>query len=169
MRPSRFFYFLVLIFVFNNAFSSSGIRYNPDQLTVLEKTHTCENCDLTGATISGNYSNIDVKNSDLTGSHLENSTFSYGNFSGSKLNSVQMCASIFSGSNLENAQLIQSNLIGSDFSNANLSGAVFTSACLNHANFYGSNISTEQLSMAASYCYAILPNGVESDSPCNGC
>jgi len=143
------------------SFASS---YNPNQLAQFNSTNQCDTCDLSGAVISGNqnHSNAVLTNSNLTGA-VVSGTFAYANFGGSNLS-----GSDWSNANLSNASLTYIPVIKSNFTNANLTfakfdGAVTADAVFDHANLYGSNITQQQLDNAASYCWAILPDGTRKN------
>lgn len=139
-----------------------NLHYTPDQLAQFNETNECFNCDLSGATLSGNHSNAALISTNLTGSK-GSGTFSAANFGGSNLSSAN-----WSGANLSYAQLSYIPLIKTNFSNADLSFANFEGSNTNYAvfdgaNLYGSNISQQQLDNAESYCWATLPNGVRKN------
>lgn len=141
--------------------SSTGFAkslYNPDQLASFQKTNVCNNCDLSGASLSGNHSNAILTYTNLTGA-IGTGTFSQSNFTGSNLSS-----SNWENANLSYAQLSYISLIDVNFTHANLSNANFEGSNTNNvifdgANLYGSNITADQLARARSYCGATLTDG----------
>src|SRR5579871_4179787 len=119
---------------------SFAASYNPNQLAQFESTNSCDTCDLSGVTISGNenHSNAAITNSNLTGAVISG-TFAYTNFGGSNLS-----GSDWTNANLSNASLAYIPLIKANFTNANLTyakfdGAVTADAVFDHADLYGSN------------------------------
>lgn len=161
MKLSRCAVLVLLMGLTSVSFAS---RYNPNQLAQFKSTNQCDTCDLSGAVISGkeNHSNAVITNSNLTGAVITG-TFAYANFGGSNLS-----GSDWSSANLSNASFAYIPLIKANFSNAILTyakfdGAVTTDAVFNNANLYGSNITQQQLDNAASYCWAILPDGTRKN------
>jgi uncharacterized protein YjbI with pentapeptide repeats len=136
--------------------------YNPDQLADFNLTNVCNTCDLSGAMLYGNHSNAVLVNSNLTGVKGRE-TFSMTNFSGSNLSS-----SDWTGANLSYAQmsyipLVKVNFTGADLSYAHFEGSNTTDAIFDNANLLNATITDEQLSVAASYCGAVLPNGTKKN------
>lgn len=153
---------LVGLFCLSGSALALNSAYNPDQLAQFNTTNQCFNCDLSGATLSGNHSNAALISTNLTGSK-GSGTFSAANFGGSNLSSAN-----WTDANLSYAQLSYMPLIKANFSCANLSYANFegsntNDAIFDGANLYGSNITQQQLDSAASYCWATLPNGVKKN------
>lgn len=136
---------------------ASGL-YNPDQLSQFNSTNQCYSCDLSGASLSGNHSNAILYATNLTGSK-GTGTFSATNFSGSNLSSANWTGANLSYAQLSFIPLINTNFSHADLSYANFEGSNTNDAVFDGANLYGSNISPQQLSSAASYCWATLPNG----------
>jgi uncharacterized protein YjbI with pentapeptide repeats len=137
---------------------SAKTTYNPDQLAQFNLTNQCHNCDLSGASFSGNHSGAVFASSNLTGS-IGSGTFSQANFSGSNLSSATWSKMNLSYAQMTYMPLINTNFNGSDLSYANFEGAITQGANFVGCNLYGSNISQQQLDMAKSYCNAVLPNG----------
>lgn len=147
----------LVCFLSGNALARN-YHYSPDQLAQFHETNECFDCDLSGATLAGNHSHAALISSNLTGSKGVG-TFSAANFGGSNL-----CSANWSNVNLSYAQLsyiplIKANFSGADLSYANFEGANTTDAVFDGANLFASNITPDQLHAAASYCWAILPDG----------
>jgi uncharacterized protein YjbI with pentapeptide repeats len=116
--------------------------YNNSQLQSFERTNSCINCDLSGASISYNHSGAVLEQSNLSDVNMY--TSSTINFSSSNLKQVN-----FSGANLRYA----------NFSQADLTGARFDGADIYGANFYGAkgvDFTNTRV------CYVILPDGKNS-------
>lgn len=141
---------------------SFAATYNPDQLAQFNMTNQCYNCDLSGATLTGNHSNAVFSNTNLTGAK-GSGTFSLSNFSGSNLSSSNWNQANLSYAQLTYIPLVNTNFSGANLSYANFEGALTANAVFDGANLYGANISQQQLDNAASYCWAILPNGTRKN------
>lgn len=141
---------------------SSYAFYNPDHLAQFNLTNQCNNCDLSGSTLSGNHSGAVISTSNLTGS-IGLGTFASANFSGSNLSSSNWSTANLSYAQLAFIPLIKANFTGAELSYANFDGANTNDAIFDNANLYGSNISQQQLSAAKSYCGATLSDGTKKN------
>lgn len=141
---------------------SFAASYNPDQLAQFNLTNQCNNCDLSGAYLSGNHSNAILIGTNLTGS-TGKGTFSLASFGGSNLSSANWSHANLSYAQMAYIPLIKTNFYGSDLSFANFEGSLTNDAIFDDANLYGSNISQQQLDNSKSYCGAILPSGIKKN------
>lgn len=141
---------------------SLAAGYNPDQLAQFNLTNRCDNCDLSGAALSGNHSNAVLTNTNLTGAQ-GSGTFSSAYFNGSNLSGSNWSNANLSYASLTYIPLIKVNFTGANLSFAKFDGALTADAVFDHANLYGSNITQQQLDNAASYCWAILPDGTRKN------
>src|SRR5688572_24299140 len=99
IRTWKYFAFASLVCILTGSAVAGHLTYNPDQVAQFNTTNQCYNCDLSGATLSGNHSNAALISSNLTGSK-GTGTFSATNFGGSNLSFAN-----WSGANLSYAQL----------------------------------------------------------------
>jgi hypothetical protein len=144
---------------------SFAAGYSPDQLAQFKSSKQCYNCDLSGATISGNFSSAILYGTNLTGANCSGreANFALTNFSGSNLSSSNWSHANLSGAQLDFVPLVKANFSDAELSYADFQEAITTGAIFDNANLLGSNITQGQLDSAASYCGAILPNGTRKN------
>ena len=151
--------------------------YADNDLEQYNKYHSCQKCDLSGASLEGQEKSIldgsilisSILNGNFTGSSFVGSILtqvnSYSlkamvsNFSEARCNYAKFYKASFSGANFQNADLSKVN-----FKAANLSSADFTKASLKGANLdfsilIGAKLTQEQLKSVKSYYCAVLPDG----------
>lgn len=125
---------IIFIFGISSAYASG---YNNSQLQSFERTNSCINCDLSGASISYNHSGAVLEQSNLSDVNM---------YTSGTIN--------FSSSNLKQVNFTGANLVYANFSQADLTGAR-----LDGANFYGAkgvDFTNTRV------CYVILPDGKNS-------
>lgn len=88
---------------------------NPEHIRQLLQTNTCENCDLSNATLDG----LDLAGANLQGANLQ----------GANLLGTQLMRANLSGASLQTANLAGTNLLGANLQNADLSDAQFFNPC----------------------------------------
>lgn len=149
----------LLVSISGTTFATTKVRtYKPDDVAQFNLTNQCNNCDLSGATLSGNHSNAAIVSTNLTGARITG-TFSAAVFYGSNFSSADCSTANLSYANLTYIPLIKVNFSNADLSYANFEGSLTNDAVFDNANLYGSNISQSQLDSSMSYCGAIMPDG----------
>jgi uncharacterized protein YjbI with pentapeptide repeats len=156
---------------------NAKILYSDNDLDQYNKYHSCQKCDLSGASLEGQEKSIldgsilisSILNGNFTGSSFVGSILTQVNsyslkamvsdFSEARCNYAKFYKASFSGANFQNADLSKVN-----FKAANLSSADFTKASLKGANLdfsilIGAKLTQEQLKSAKSYYCAVLPDG----------
>ncbi len=123
---------------------AENLTFNPADLQKFNTTNSCVECDLSNASLSGNHSQANLTDTNLSSS--------IGDF-------INLSEAVLIGTNLTNSRFIKANFSQADFSNAALYQADFS-----NANLYKAKMTTEQISQLKSVCNATLPNG--SMGPC---
>ncbi len=140
------------------AFASERVGYVQTDLEKFNATHQCPGCDLSAATIKGNYSSANLKNANLSESQFagdfSQTNFSKANLSNTSFIGASMSEAKFNHALLLNTDLSVTDLSLSDFTDAQVIGVNFAAA-----NLYGAKITPEQLAKARSVCGATLPDG----------
>ena len=141
------------------SFSAIGqMTYSPDHVTRFNMTNQCKNCDLSGASLSGNHSGALLIASNLTGS-TGRGTFSMSSFTDSNLSGADWSGANLSYGQLNGTVLTQTNFMGANLSFANFEKSNTNGAVFDYAILFGAKITQQQLDSAASYCNATLPDG----------
>ena len=100
---------------------------NPDHLKQLAETRECQNCDLTGANLSGlNLGSANLNGSDLRGANLN----------GAYLGGASLVKANLSGADLQKVRFDRANLQKANFTTANLNGADLSSSDLREAYLF---------------------------------
>jgi uncharacterized protein YjbI with pentapeptide repeats len=135
---------------------------NAGQIDRAREGASCPHCNL----FQADFSNLDMKGRDFTGSRLRQADFSAAimnrtSFAGGDLRDVNAFGAVltgvnFAGANLTNATFVGAYLEGANFRGANLTGVNFSGAELGHAT----GLTQGQLSGACGDETTLLPAGL---------
>jgi uncharacterized protein YjbI with pentapeptide repeats len=123
---------------------------------------SCPHCNL----FQADFSNLDMKGRDFTGSRLRQADFSAAimnrtSFAGADLRDVNAYGAVltgvnFAGANMTNATFVGAYLEGANFAGANLTGVNLSGAEMDHA----SGLTEAQLEAACGDETTLLPHGM---------
>lgn len=107
------------------------------------------------------FSRVNLGRADLSGINLSGASLTKADLSEAELNGAFLIGANMIGANLSKANLQGALLFGADLSEADLSEADLSEANLVGANLEHANVTDEQLSMAQSLQFTILPDGTQ--------
>jgi uncharacterized protein YjbI with pentapeptide repeats len=123
----RFFVLVVAVALVSFGLATSpAYAFNQADLTKLQSTNYCKDCDLSQAVLTGvNLTNADLERANLTGADLTGA-----NLVGADLEKANLGTANLSDANLLGADLEKANLMGANLTNANLMGAELEKATM---------------------------------------
>ena len=138
--------------------NAAVLHYDPSQLKQFEALGICVDCNLSGASITGEHQQANIAQTNFSDATITDADFTESNFA--NINGIH---GLFHG-NFSGSSFVQATLLHADFTQANLTYVDFTGANvlgidLAYANLYGAKITAEQLAGAMDLCRAVLPDG----------
>lgn len=121
----------VLLTIITSLWATTAQAANPEDVTRLLSTKSCNSCDLSGADLVG---------VDLTGAQLEGANLNAANLTGADLTGANLTKASLAGSNLVGANLQQSILTETSLVYANLALAQLNNALLNKTDLQAANL-----------------------------
>lgn len=123
----RFFVLVVaVVVVLFGLATAPAYAFNQADLTKLQSTNQCKDCDLSEAALT----NANLMGADLERANLKGAALTNANLGGADLEKANLGTANLSEANLSGAELEKANLMGANLTNTNLMGASLEKATM---------------------------------------
>jgi len=126
-RMKRFFVLVVaVVLVLFGLATAPAYAFNQADLTKLQSTNQCKDCDLSEAALT----NTNLMGADLERANLAGADLTGANLAGADLEKANLGTANLSEANLSGAELEKANLMGANLTNTNLMGTSLEKATM---------------------------------------